>query len=127
MRLNIEHDNIKDIEIIEKAFWFVCKYFKIEKEDYKVNVIIEDIIDDNNGLLIDDMEERRFDVLLKKGRPLGKTIMTFIHELVHIKQFIKNNLTNLMDCTIPYLERWWEIEAFEMTPIITKAYIDVIK
>lgn len=40
---------------------------------------------------------------------------TLAHEMVHVKQFLKNNLEEHLENTdIPYSLRWWEIEAYEL-------------
>ena len=115
------------INRIEHAFWFVARYLQIDKEDYSVTIDICDIVEENKGFLIDDLDKREFTILLKESLGIGHLIMTLFHEMVHVKQFIKDNLANEINDIIPYLDRWWEKEAFYLTPLVTKAYTDYVE
>ena len=50
------------------------------------------------------------------------------HEMIHVKQFIKNNLEDLMnDIHKPvYEERWWEKEASKKSLELVKKYVDIL-
>lgn len=43
----------------------------------------------------------------------GQMIVTLAHELVHVKQYVLDDLANEFTTSIPYRERWWEVEAYK--------------
>lgn len=57
----------------------------------------------------------------------GQMIVTLAHELVHVKQYIVDGLAEKWDTTIPYRERWWEVEAFEKEVELTKMLIKAVE
>jgi len=66
------------------------------------------------GMCIDE-DVDRFIVIVKTGnRTVTDIFVTIAHEMIHVKQHIKQGLGDLLQgCEIPYMERWWEIEAFQ--------------
>ena len=57
----------------------------------------------------------------------GQMIVTLAHELVHVKQYVLDGLDQKWDTTIPYRERWWEVEAYEKEVELTKLLIDAVE
>ena len=57
----------------------------------------------------------------------GQMLVTLAHELVHVKQYVVDGLAEKWDTTIPYRERWWEVEAFEKEVELTKLLIAAVK
>jgi hypothetical protein len=54
-------------------------------------------------------------------------IVTLAHEMVHVKQYLKDNLAEHFTYDIPYMERWWEKEAYAMEVEITKSIIEMVE
>jgi len=52
-------------------------------------------------------------IVLKVQDNEGRMIQTLAHEMVHVKQYLKDNLADHFTYDIPYMERWWEVEAYE--------------
>jgi Zn-dependent peptidase ImmA (M78 family) len=71
--------------------------------------------------------DTEFMILLKDGRSDAETMITLAHELVHVKQYLVDDLSNKFDDSIPYMERWWEKEAFELEVVLTKLLIETIQ
>jgi len=61
-----------------------------------------------------------------KQQDLGQMIVTLAHELVHVKQYMIDGLAKTFDATIPYRERWWEVEAYEKEVELTKLLIEAV-
>ena len=80
-------------------------------------------VDDTLGLCIDETSEDFIILIHTENRNLGQIFVTLAHELIHVKQYMKENLGWFMDnrVDIPYMERWWEKEAFERSvPLLEK-------
>lgn len=75
------------------------------------------------GLCMDD-SDTEFTILVKTGsRNVGEIFNTIAHEMIHVKQYMQQGLGQLLDnCShIPYMQRWWEIEAFGQSgPLVEK-------
>ena len=67
---------------------------------------------DRTGMCF-DMDIGHYMILIKThNRNLTQIYTTFAHELVHVKQYMYDNLGYLLDShKPPYNERWWEKEA----------------
>ena len=70
-------------------------------------------------------DETDFMIVLKE-RDIGQMMVTLAHELVHVKQYLVDDLSNKFDDSIPYMERWWEQEAFEKEVELTKLLIEAV-
>jgi len=68
--------------------------------------------DRRNGACI-DMDIGHYLILVKTAnRNITEIYTTIAHELVHVKQYMYDNLGHLLDQhKPPYDERWWEKEA----------------
>lgn len=60
-----------------------------------------------------DMDIGHYLILVKTGnRDITQIYKTVAHELVHVKQYMYDNLGHLLDRhPPPYDDRWWEKEA----------------
>lgn len=58
----------------------------------------------NNGYVVQ---------VVVNDRNITEIAATIFHELTHVKQFAKMNLSDHLDKSIPYKDRWWEKEAFD--------------
>ena len=71
-------------------------------------------------------DEKDFMIVLKE-RDQGHMMLTLAHELVHVKQYLKDGLSDKWDSSIPYMERWWEQEAYEKEVELTKLLIEAVE
>jgi hypothetical protein len=62
-------------------------------------------------------------IVLREQENVGEMIITLAHELTHVKQYIFDDLEKYFTNSVPYHERWWEIEAFEKEVELTKLLI----
>jgi hypothetical protein len=62
-----------------------------------------------------------------REQEVGQMIVTLAHELVHVKQYVLDGLAAAWDATIPYRERWWEVEAYEKEVELTKLLIEAVE
>jgi hypothetical protein len=65
-------------------------------------------------------------MIVLKNRNAGDMMITLAHEMVHVKQYLVDDLSEKFDDTIPYMERWWEQEAFELEVALTELLIQAI-
>ena len=99
--------------VVKSFVRFLCKELDInpkritiaEWEDLESNVL---------GLCIDESEDEFIILVKEESRDLQDVLITIAHEMIHVKQHIKQDLGWFLDnCGhIPYQERWWEKEAF---------------
>jgi hypothetical protein len=103
---------LSEAEIIEMFVVFLCKELDVQPR----LLILEtyDAKDGINGLCLDSSEDEFIILVKEEGRDIGAILNTIAHEMVHVKQYMKENLGQLLDqyTTIPYHDRWWEKEAF---------------
>ena len=117
--------NYENPTLVSHFVMWVCDYFKISPAH--INIEISDDLS-NNGYCI-DVSDDEFLILVKGGRDIGNIFNTIAHEMIHVKQYIKENLGSLLDsCSdIPYMERWWEVEAFGNSADLVKKFADFYK
>lgn len=89
-------------------------------------------------------QPRRFNVTIFVGQKpsLLYIITSLAHEMVHVKQYVKNELVDLVSTDfnvavfknkkynlnkIPYFDQPWEIEAYGRTPGLTREYLESVK
>lgn len=103
--MNIRVLNIKDQEEIKSFTAFCCSYLDIQPRSIEIDALEQPGI---NGMCI-DLEPGYFLILLKEH---DKKLSTLAHELVHVKQYIKQDLGSQLDSRdFNYEECWWEVEA----------------
>lgn len=77
----------------------------------------------NYGMCFDE-SEGNFTILVKEtGRDIGQIFTTIAHEMIHVKQYMTQELGRLLDeqRDVPYEQRWWEQEAYEnAVPLVEK-------
>lgn len=66
-------------------------------------------------------------IVLKEQENEGRMVQTLAHEMVHVKQYLKDDLASHFTHDIPYMERWWEVEAYEMEREMMLSLIQDVK
>lgn len=63
-----------------------------------------------------------------EDRNLTEIYNTIAHEMIHVKQYMKQGLKELcQDAYKPiYKQQWWEQEASEKSVILVKKYVDIL-
>lgn len=109
----IMQTQIDNSTTVQRFVLWLCCELSIKPDS--ISVYGEDHIDGGvNGLCMDDSPSD-FVILVKtKNRTVTDVFNTIAHEMIHVKQYMKENLGHWLDTCqdIPYMERWWEVEAF---------------
>jgi len=66
-------------------------------------------------------------MIVLKERDQGHMMVTLAHEMVHVKQYLLDGLSDEWDASIPYMERWWEQEAYAKEVELTKLLIEAVE
>ena len=107
-------------EFCEKAIHFFCDALGIEPPN--LHVFTDETIVPN-GACYQNADDEYMIVLNEHGNEPMMT--TLAHELTHVKQYLLDDLAGCFDTSIPYMNRWWEKEAYikevEMTKLIIEA------
>lgn len=118
MNIKVSLDPTYD-HLIEKFVKFLCKEFSILPR----SIFITDYdIEDSSGMCIDE-SHGNYIILVDYNRDLGKIFTTVAHEMVHVKQYMTQDLGYLLDNhkDLSYEDRWWEKEAYEKAvPLVEK-------
>jgi hypothetical protein len=107
--------------MIEKFARFICKEYSILPRHI---LITEYALEGSNGMCIDDdLERGTFIILVNYDRDLSQVFTTVAHEMIHVKQYMTQNLGYHLDKykDTEYGDSWWEREAFEnAVPLVEK-------
>lgn len=99
---------------------FLCEELKVLPREI---IIVSEDIEDGFGLCL-DIESDKFLILVKEsGRRVDQVLTTIAHEMIHVKQYMTQELGRLLDeqQDVPYEQRWWEREAYEKAvPLVEK-------
>jgi Zn-dependent peptidase ImmA (M78 family) len=117
------NDPSLDENFIESAIHLFCDSLGISVPN--LLIYTDETIRPNGACYRNSADE--FMILLKNGRSDADTMITLAHELVHVKQFMVDNLSEQLDASIPYMERWWEQEAYEKEVELTRLLIKAIE
>lgn len=112
---------VSNPSLVEKFTKFLCQELDIRPS--RVTVVPYELDDDILGLCLDESDDEFIVFVKEKGRNIGEICTTIAHEMIHVKQHMKENLNWFLDHRkdIPYLDRWWEKEAFSgAVPLVEK-------
>ena len=128
MKINIEYENATEKKAIDNMLevaYYACEQLVIDHMNFNVNVFVDDMSETTNGMVVECMDDGYFLILIRERDSLEDMIITLVHELVHVKQYLKDSLSDCIGDVnkIPYLEQWWEKEAFSKTVEIVKNYV----
>lgn len=119
MKLYTNLDHSYD-RFVNRFVKFLCDELSISPRE--ITIIGQDI-KDCLGQCIDVNKDTYLILVREEGRDIGQVFTTIAHEMVHVKQYMTQGLGRLLDEQqhIPYEERWWEKEAYEMAvPLVEK-------
>lgn len=115
---------ISNSAVVKSFIRFLCTELKIKPKRIII-AELEDLKSNTIGLCIDESEDE-FIILVKEAtRALQDILITIAHEMVHVKQYIMQDLGWYLDryAHIPYNERWWEKEAFAKSVLLVEKYV----
>lgn len=99
---------------VEEFVKYACEKLEIFPKEIEIDLLE---VDGVNGMCI-DLEVDSFLILVKDHED---QLETLAHELVHVKQYMKQNLGSLLG-TQEYETSWWEQEARSLSKQIMEKF-----
>ena len=111
----------KEKELVVKALWFAKSYLFPRHKNIEIDIELKKNIKCDADVVSGD-EDRECLMRVRRGLKEDDILTSVFHEMVHIKQDLRKE-HKLFDCTdIPYLDRPWEVEAYELQETMLTAY-----
>lgn len=108
-------------KFLEQFAQFLC--VELDIKPAKITIVPYEMDDGTLGLCLDESEDEFLVFVKEKGRDIGGMCTTIAHEMIHVKQFLKDNLNHWIHTCwdTPYHKRWWEVEAYtDSIPLVEK-------
>lgn len=118
-----------DVTLTENFVRFCCEQLDIEPSLITVEGWDDPFKDGALGLCYEVNNDFEYLIMVsKKGRNATEIYNTIAHEMVHVKQYMKQGLAkNIVEAHKPaYNDRWWEIEASKKSFSLVKKYVDIL-
>jgi hypothetical protein len=128
-----------DSEEIYSAIDFVMKELDMDNvDDLHVHIKWKKTLDDNvMGQIWPEIEFKKYYIEVKSNMQFNNTVRTLFHEMVHLKQYVKNELHHSYpSCNVnkwipekaktpyrTYKDMPWEIEAYAKQDILYEKYL----
>lgn len=107
-----------DKTLMRTAVSFYMKYLNISRKDISSLLIIGDDVMEETGRCYPTDDSSQFMIMIKEQkRNVTEVYLTLAHEMVHIKQFLYQDLQGYRKSRskdIPYRELWYEKEAYAL-------------
>lgn len=106
--------------LVSEFVQFLCDELGVRPR--KIDVVGTDLFE-NLGMCLDVEDETYLIFVKETGRRIDQIFITIAHEMIHVKQYMTQELGRLLDEQqhVPYEERWWEQEAYERAvPLLEK-------
>lgn len=106
--------------LVSEFVQFLCD--ELDVRPRKIDVVGTDLFE-NLGMCLDVEDESYLIFVKETGRRIDQIFITIAHEMIHVKQYMTQELGRLLDEQrhVPYKERWWEQEAYERAvPLLEK-------
>ena len=110
----------KERSVIEEALFFAKDYLipRIRNLDVEISLVKNMEVDAD---VVGD--GREFVMRIRKGQDRDDLLTAVFHEMVHVKQYVRNEFPVFeTGCDVDYLERPWEIEAFDLQEKMLDTY-----
>ena len=122
-------------EVAEKVVYWATKKLGIHRmRTLYVQAVLTKIKNADGYCSMEDDEKRTFTIEVDKTLKLRQLIMTLIHEMVHVKQFARNEMTDYLvngryrwksktiSQNTPYEKMPWEREALRLQEKLTDEF-----
>lgn len=118
--------DISNKKLVEKFTKFLLGKLNISPKSIE---IASTEMKDCHGICVDITEDNYLILVDETDRNITEIFVTIAHEMVHVKQYMKENLGWFLEnrSYIPYETRWWEKEAFEKSVEYVKAFAKKVK
>ena len=127
MFIEFRNTNKKRQRTIEDALWFAKSYLLPRHKIDEIEVESVKGLQANGDCY--DSDDRSFVIRVNKELSEQDLLTTIFHEFVHIKQFIKKefggDIFSISNEEVAYMDRPYEIEAFELEKKILEEYNNV--
>lgn len=111
-----------DPKLAKACVEHVFSWFDLEIPE--IHIFVDDEIPSNGECYQNTLTE--YMIVLRGGNPTGCMLATLVHELVHVKQFLRDDLASQLHFTIQYEDRWWEVEARELEVKLIESFADYL-
>ena len=117
-----------DVVLTENFIKFCCDELDIIPQHIKVEGWDDPFKNGALGLCYEVNNDNEYLIMVsKKNRNATEIYNTIAHEMIHVKQYMKQDLGNFLDAHKPaYNDRWWEIEASKKSSNLVKKYVDIL-
>lgn len=125
--MKVEVVELDDV-LTEDFVTFCCFELDISPELITVEGWDEPFKDGALGLCYEVNDNKEYLIMVcKQNRTATAIYNTIAHEMVHVKQFMKQDLGSTIEAHKPaYNDRWWEIEASKKSLDLVKKYVDIL-
>ncbi len=122
MIIDINNANKKEKLLITKAIWFAKDKLLPKHKNLDIEIHLKKNLD-VCGNVVDGDYKRHFIMEVKKSQDKDDFLTTLFHEFTHIAQAVRGqNIFSLEYCETDYLDRPFEIEAYEMQEKLLKEF-----
>lgn len=113
--------DMKNKDLVETFVEFILDDLNVSPKSIE---IASTEMKDCHGICIDISEDNYLILVDETNRNITEIFVTIAHEMVHVKQYVKENLGWFLEnrSYIPYETRWWEVEAFEKSVTYVKQF-----
>ena len=108
---NVPHDSIES-KNIEDAFWFGLKELMPRKRNLEVTIVVSKLKNDSAQAYQCSIDKGEHEIEINNGMEYEDLITAVWHELVHVRQFERDQFQN--EDHIPYFKKPSEIEAYKL-------------
>lgn len=117
-----------DVVLTEKFIQFCCEELNIKPQHITIEGWSDPFQNGALGLCYEVNNDHEYLIKVStKGRNATEIYNTIAHEMIHVKQFMKQDLSNFIEAHKPaYDDRWWEIEAKKKSLNLVKKYVDIL-
>lgn len=131
MRDKIEVHNLDYKMVIKDFVSFLCKELQINPNKVYVYGMDESVYKEQRavGACIDEPNDEFILLVYQGSRKIENIFDTIAHEMIHVKQFLKENLNHWLNtCSdVPYKQQWWEVEAWNNSANLVIKFANFLK
>lgn len=117
-----------DETLTEKFLSFCCDELNVYPDMITIEATDTPLRNNALGLCHEvEFKDEYYIIVYKGERNITEIFNTISHEMIHVKQFMNQNLSKRMNEHMPiYEKRWWEKEAEEKSFNLVKKYVDIL-
>lgn len=119
------HGSALKEKLTERAVLFFCNELNVEPDVIDVYYLDQLTKQDALGMCF-YLGKKNFSIFVLdegKDRNITDVFLTIAHEVVHIKHYLHDNLTQTKTPDVPYEDRWYEKEALRIQGSLVKAFV----